>query len=144
MNKETSAEVASVAGDLANITALELAGLDMDAAEALAALIRHVAASALVQRETGAPKLWRDKDGNLFTGENGTTLLSFDLSMALSRFVKAAQLGAATHAAVKAADLKGQGLTTLSGIAGYCAQHAAESRVSWNDWQALATLAADA
>lgn len=49
--RETSAEVASIAADLANITAIEIANLSMDAAEALVHRIRPVAASALGQRQ---------------------------------------------------------------------------------------------
>jgi hypothetical protein len=51
MNKETSKEVASKAARLNTITGTELRALSAEEAEALAANIRSVAVSAMVQRE---------------------------------------------------------------------------------------------
>lgn len=66
------------------------------------------------------------------------------LRSATAPFAKAASVGIITYDAVEAADLYGNGLTTLIGISGYAAQHAAESRVSWADWRDLAAATVQA
>lgn len=51
MTKETSAEIASIASELLGLTALDLVGLDVEAAGEQVTKIHSVAASALGQRE---------------------------------------------------------------------------------------------
>jgi hypothetical protein len=66
------------------------------------------------------------------------------LRAATEPFAKAAAVGICTYNAVAAADLYGNGVTTLIGISGYAGCHAAESRISWANWRQLAEVTAQA
>lgn len=55
---------------------------------------------------------------------------------AIEPFARAAAMGVLTKESVKKADMSA--VTALVGTAGYCAQHMAQSNVSWSNWEMLA------
>ena len=63
---------------------------------------------------------------------------------ALEPFIEAAKMGVATYEAVKAANLRQQGLSIYETIYVGAGVYAAESRVSYADWSRLAALNSDA
>ncbi|WP_017182239.1 hypothetical protein [Sphingobium xenophagum] len=54
---------------------------------------------------------------------------------AIQPFAHAAALGWQVLDAVRAADLRGKGITKLIAADMYAGQHTAQSNVSWSDWQ---------
>jgi hypothetical protein len=63
-----------------------------------------------------------------------------ELETALAPFVAAAKMGVATYEAVKAANLRRNGLSEYETVYVGAGSHAAESRVSYSDWAKLAAL----
>lgn len=62
------------------------------------------------------------------------------LEAALAPFAEAAKIGAQTYAAVKTANLHEAGLSSYRTVFISAGVHAAQSRVSYADWQRLAEL----
>lgn len=62
------------------------------------------------------------------------------LREALAPFVEAAKMGVATYEAVKAANLRENGLSSYETVYVGAGVHAAESRVSYADWHKVASL----
>lgn len=60
---------------------------------------------------------------------------------AFAPFIEAAKLGVATYEAVRAANLKRSGLATYETVYVSAGVHAAQSRISYANWAALASLA---